>query len=287
MSADDKEEHSGLAIYADPVDRNIIDTAGHEDQEGEWEPMNNPAERLCKCLEGLRDIHEAVENFKSVQAPKKQRRRLRAIFVPLHSLCICIVDLINSLQSERSVHSLLPKNCTRQLTELRERFENLVPFGRKEKLGLLRNKVSGAHYDRDLTPAEMRDLLRGVSTTEVGEWINICLATLCDLLKLNAYQWSTKAPADNTAVILCEQPIPVMSVVDVDVQERRITGIRAIYFTKSPRSVAFETIKALTRSADALFESGSKSRFRIAGFHEDPPDVNWSALLRSTRPESK
>lgn len=286
MSGDNKKHDVGFPIYADPVDRKIVDATGDEDQKGEWLPMNSPAKRLCKCLEGLRDIEEAIEQFNSVQAPKKRRRRLRGIFVPLHSLCVCIVDLTNSIRSEESVHSRLPMNCTAQLTELQERFKKLVPFGWKEKLGILRNKVSAAHYDKDLSPTETRELLKNVTSDEVGEWINICLATLCDLLKLNVYDWSTEAPAENTAVILCERPIPIMSVVDVDVQKHRITGLKSIHLTTSPRVIIFETVKQVTKSADTLFDEGSKSQFRINGYSEGPPGVGWSAVLRSTKFES-
>jgi len=190
--------------------------------------------------------------------------------------------LINSIQAEKSVHSRLPPNCTADLTQLREKFEALIPFRNKGKLAVLRNKGSTAHYDRDLSPEEMRELIKNVSSTEVGEWINICLGTLSDLLKLNAYKWSVEAPAENTAVIYCEDSVPIMSVVDVDIQQRRITGLRGIYLTTSPRVIIFETIKELIDAADTLFEEGSKYQFRINGIHEDPPDVNWSKILRST-----
>ncbi len=247
--------------------------------------MNGPAERLCKCLEGLRDIQEGIEQYNAVTAPKKQRRRLRGIVAPLHALCIGIVDLINCVQSEKSVHSHLPPGGAKDLTALRERFELLVPFGRKGKLGVLRNKVSTAHYDKDLSSAEMRELLKNVASTEVGEWISICLGTLCDMLKLNVYKWSTEPPCNNTAVILCEETIPVMSVLDVDVETKKITGFKSIYLTKSPRVSVFETIKEVAEYADTLYTQGVAYRFRISNFYEDPPEVGWSAILRSTKSE--
>jgi hypothetical protein len=281
MSAEEKKEF-GFPIYEDPVKRKIFDATGDEDQKGEWQPMNKPAEWLCKCLEGLHDIQGQIEHLNAVQSPKKRRRRLRGIIVPLHSLCVGIVDLINSIQLEKSIHSSLPANCTKELTQLREKFEALVPFRGKGRLGMLRNKVSLAHYDKDLSPAEMRELLKDVTPAEVGEWVHLCLGTLCDLIKLNAYRWSTEPPAENTAVILCETDIPVMSVVDVDVQQHRITGLRSIFLTTSPRATIFEIIKETATISDSLFEEGGKYRFRINGFHEDAPNVGWSAVLRTT-----
>jgi hypothetical protein len=175
-----EEEDKGFAIYLDPIDRKIVDAAGDEDQKGEWLPINSPAKRLCKCIEGLRDIQEAIEHVNSVEAPKKRRRRLRGLFVPLHSLCVGIVDLLNCIQSDESAQSKLSKDHLGQLTQLRERFRGLVPFESKGKLGKLRNKLS-AHYDRDMAPEEMRELLKSVTFAEIGEWISICAATLCDL----------------------------------------------------------------------------------------------------------
>ena len=273
-----------FALYIDTLDRKIVDMAGDEDQKGEWQPVNNPAAKLCKCIEGLRDIQETIEQVNSVQAPKKRRRRLRGISVPLHALCIATRQLIESIKAETSIHALLPEDCTLQLTRLQERFGTLVPFGSKEKLGLLRNKV-GAHYDKDMSPAEMRDLVKSLTSSEIGGWINNCLATLCDLLKLNAYKWSTEAPDAYSAVILCEQPTPVMSIVEVDLQQGRITGFRGSFLTKSPRTVIFETIiKEVAKSADTLFVDGSNRGSRISGFHEDLPGVGWSAVLNSRFP---
>jgi hypothetical protein len=281
MSAEEKENR-GMPIYEDPVKRKIFDVTGDEEQKGEWQPMNSPAEWLCKCIEGLKDIQSAIEHFNAVKTPKKQRRRLRGIFVPLHALCVSINDLIKSVQAEKSVHTGLPNDSVAQLTLLREKFEGLVPFKSKGKLAMLRNKVSAAHYDKDLSPAEMRELIKSVTSSEIGEWINICLGVLSDLLKLNAYRWSVEAPANNTAVIFCETDIPIMSVVDVDIQQKRITGLRGMYLTTSPRVIIFETIKELVKSTDTLFEDGAKYKFRITGFNEDPPGVGWSAILRST-----
>lgn len=281
MSSEEKD-NQGIPIYEDPVNRKIMDATGDEEQNGEWQPMNKPAEWLCKCVEGLKDVKDAIEHFNHVQTPKKQRRRLRGIFVPLHALCVSIVDLIHSIQADKTIHSSLPANCIAELSQLQGKFENLVPFRSKGKLAILRNKVSAAHYDKAMSPSDMRELIKNVTSSEVGDWINICIGVLSDLLKLDVYRWSVEAPEENTAVIFCETDIPIMSVVDVNIQEKRITGLRGMYLTTSPRLIIFETIKELVRMSDSLFEDGAKYKFRIKGYYEDPPGVNWSSMLRST-----
>jgi hypothetical protein len=133
---------------------------------------------------------------------------------------------------------------------------------------------------KDLSPEEMREVLKNLTATEIGEWINICLGMLCDLLKLNAYRWSAEAPLDRTAVILCENPIPIMSVVDVDIEKREVVGLRGMYLTTSPRVIIFEMIKEITRLADSMFEEGAGYKFRVSGFREDATGADWSAMLR-------
>jgi hypothetical protein len=57
-------------------------------------------------------------------------------------------------------------------------------------------------------------------------------------------------------------------------------GLRSSYITTSPRTIIFETIKEITKLVDALFEDGSTYKFRFRSFQGDPPEANWSAMLR-------
>lgn len=284
MTESKDEQKLGMPIYADPVIRKIVDAAGDEDQTGEWLPVNTPAKRICKCLEGLRDILENIEHYNAAHAPKKRRRRLRGVFVPLHALSVCIVDLINSIISEKTVHSVLPKNCLKELSELRIKFEILVPFKSGGKLGDLRNKVSG-HYDKNMTPSEMRDLIKAVTSSEVGEWISICLGVLCDLIKLDVYRWSTKPTHENQGVILCERDIPILSEFVFDSEKETIIGLKNVFLTTSPRVEIGQVIKEVAVISDTLFVDGEKYKYRIRGFYDDPPDVSWSAVLRTLKYE--
>lgn len=235
--------------------------------------MNGPADRLCKCLDGLRDLEDALENLLEPKGKTKRRRRLRGVFIPLHSLCEAIVDLLNGIQSEKDVHDRLPKGCTAELGRLRDRFVQAVPFERKRKLGELRNKVS-AHYDRSLTPAEMKTLLLSVEFTEVGEWINIAVGTLCDTLKLNAYSWSASGPRPNTSIIMCQEPFMTV----LEVTDGHVSGLGGFYLNQhSPKSEIFESLKSVVKLSDKLFERDSI--YRIRGFAKDEPGAKWSKIL--------
>jgi hypothetical protein len=109
------EEQSGWPIYLDPYKRELIDTTQATHTPHEWHPMNGPANCLLKCREAFQDIAEVLENYKRTDAPKKRRRRLRAIFVPLHSLSVSIINLINSIQSDKQIHDRLPNKATEVL----------------------------------------------------------------------------------------------------------------------------------------------------------------------------
>jgi len=154
-----------------------------------------------------------------------------------------------------------------------------VPFDRKGKLGKLRNEVS-AHYEKTYSPAELRSILMEIDFTEVGEWINIALGTLCDLLKLDAYMWSAADPRPNTAILMCQEPIMTV----FECEEGRATRIAGFLMRKkSPKWSVFEEIQKVASLADQLFDRSSA--FRMSGFTENQPSDSWSSMLR--KPDGK
>ncbi len=234
--------------------------------------MNQPADRLLKCREALHDIDEIIESYVGVKAPAKKRRRLRAIFVPLHALCVNLVELLNQIQSDKSVHDRLPRGATATISRLRTHFVSSVPFDRKGKLGLLRNRVS-AHYERSMSPAKMRELLHSTDSTEIGEWLHISIGVLCDVLKLDAYMWTAAGPEKDTVTTMCQEPL--VSVWRL--QDSQIVGIGGFYLCKaSPRMMVFELIQRLAESSQCLFERQCK--YQISGFFEDRKN-DWARSL--------
>lgn len=225
--------------------------------------MNGAADRLLKCREALQDIEELLEAYRAVHATTKRRRRLRALFVPLHSLCVNLVELMNQIQSDKAVHGRIPHDAPTTLTKLRTNFLSAVPFDRKGKLGLLRNRVS-AHYEKTMSPAEMRELLKSTDSTEVGQWLHVAVSVLCDLLKLDAYMWTASGPKENTATIMCQEPL--ISVIRLE--DRKVVGLEGFYMRKvSPRTLVFEHVRRVVDLSQQLFER--KCLFRIGGFFED------------------
>ena len=266
-----------MPIYLDEAVRPLFDLhAANELQPDEWFPSNGPAQKLHRIATSMSDLEDSIESYFATSTPKKRRIRLRAMTVPLHSLCVGLVDTINAVQSEQEVHSRLPKNCMKQLTTLRSWFVDRVPFDRKGKLGKLRNKV-GAHMDDSLDPAELRALAATADSTEVGEWIHVCLSVACDLLKLDAYSWAASAKNEDQVILMWQEPFMAV----MRIQNNHVVGLDGVLMSpRSPKQDVLERIASLCDSSQKLFTREAK--WRISGFFHDEPGQCWASSLRMT-----
>jgi hypothetical protein len=273
------DERKGMPIHLDKRDRSVVDF-NSEGAQGpdEWHPMNGAAKGLCRCLVALGDIEEALEHYFATSDAKKCRRRMRAMSIPLHSLCVAIIDTINVIQSDVQLHSRLPTTAPKELTDLRTRFSRLVPFDRKGKLGVIRNRIS-AHLDRADSPSEMRAIVLSVDSTEFGEWIHACIGVVCDLLKLDAYMWTASTAREDLTLTMCQEPIMAA----LRVADGHVVGFEGAFVRRrSPKFDVFESAQRVCKLSQGLFER--PSRFRISGFYEDNPKNPWARMLRDDAP---
>jgi hypothetical protein len=192
-------------IYFD-VERRVAD--GVAAAAAEYHPGNNAALKLCTCAEAAKDISEVLESaWACVEDADKFRRRIKALFTPLHSLAERTVDLMNEIQSNPGT-----TGAGAAMAERRSTFVAEVPFGRSGKLGRLRNKIS-AHHEKGMSPGEMRTLFGEAEATEIGEWIHSTLSMLLDLIKLPVYSWSVNSTQDGVIHhMFCEPLIASISV---------------------------------------------------------------------------
>jgi hypothetical protein len=186
---------------------------------------------------------------------------------------VCTVGLLNAIMSERQFRERLPEHCGRDANKLASFLREHVPFEKKGKLALLRNKVA-AHYDVDMTPFEMRALNQSVELTEVAEWISVALAVICDAAKLNVFTWSGRGYSENSVMLMCTEPL----MTDFQTKDGQIVGINGCYISESPKWQIYSAIKRVWTLSDQMFER--HSRWRIRGFVEDTPDQHWSKILR-------
>jgi len=265
-----------MPIYLDPIERELVDTADENSTVGEWHPMKGPTTRLFKCYEAMSDIEVVLEDYARSKNIKKRRRKLRSIFTPLHSLAEHLVHLIDVIQSDTSIHNRLPDKATSTLTQVRTKLVDLVPFDRKGKLGILRNKTS-AHYDLSLSPAEMKELFSKTDSTEVGEWLHVCISIMCDLMKLDAYGWSANGPTPDTVIVMSKEP--VMAVLGTENGEVvRLAG--ALMRKVSPLTLISKKIQQVAELSQGLFER--ETRMRLIGFHPDSP-TDWARSLTTLK----
>ncbi len=275
-SEDSPAPERGMPIYLDPIDRELVDTTDENSTVGEWHPMKGPTTRLFKCYEAMSDIEVVLEDYARSKNIKKRRRKLRSIFTPLHSLAEHLVHLIDIIQSDTSIHDRLPEKTTSTLTLVKSKLVELVPFDRKGKLGILRNKTS-AHYDKSLSPAEMKELYGKTDSTEVGEWLHVCISIMCDLMKLDAYGWSAHGPTPDTVIVMSKEPLmAVLATENGEVVELAGAFMRKV----SPLTLISQKIQHAAELSQGLFER--EARMRLVGFHPDSP-IDWARSLTTLK----
>jgi hypothetical protein len=269
------QEGGGMPIFLDNIERPILDVnSAEEHQPDEWFPANGPAQKLCRCATCLSDLEDGIESYLLTAHPKKRRIRMRMMMVPLHSLCVSLIDIINAVQSDQQIHSRLPKDCTKHLTQLRTWFVSKVPFDRKGKLGNLRNKI-GAHLDQSTLPDELRKIAESADTTEIGEWIHLCLSVMCDLLKLDVYTWSASTGKEDQFILMSQEPLMAV----LRTKDNHVVGLDGVLMMKrSPRNDVLERVSKLCETSQPLFTRDSA--WQISGFYRDDPKFGWASSLR-------
>jgi hypothetical protein len=237
-------------------------------------PWNSPAQRLWRAVSALDDVTDSLEHYNLARDPKKKRRRLRLMAVPLHSLCVAIIDTINAIISDKQIHTRLPNNSAKELNVLKDKFIEWVPFDRKRKLGQLRNKTA-AHLDEKTHPFDMNQILKDVRPTEMGEWLHCCLGVICDLLKLDAYMWTAITGSADLLVTMCQEPLIAV----IRCENGRAVELLNVFMRRtSPKKDVFDRISEACEASQLLFEEPSD--FHITGFFEDDPAKGWASMLQ-------
>lgn len=268
----------GMPIFLDPIKAGTLydlNATTHDPVRREWVPFNSPAKRLWRAMAALGDVTDGVEHYNLARDPKKKRRRLRLLAVPMHSLCVSIIDTLNALISDQQIHSRLPPDCTKQLNEMKEKFVSFVPFDRKRKLGQMRNKTA-AHLDESTHPFELSEIVKNVQPTEMGEWLHYCIGTLCDVLKLDAYIWTAVTGSADLLVFMCQDRF--VSVLRCE-SGRAVELLNVYLSDTSPKQEILENLMDACEASQPLFEE--KSIFRITGFYQDDPKKGWASMLRN------
>ena len=261
----------GRPVYADKV-RQLADIANEYEPQA-WNPANLPAQKLFRCVECLRDIEVLLQTAGRSKNKVKQRRKLKILHTPLHSLVEAIRDLTNDLENNPDTVRRLPDGARELVPQLRSQ---LLQISTIEKGGLLsttRDKIA-AHVDRELSTEEMRILLSQADSSRIGLWLHACISVLCDLIKLPAYFWSCQPEGEGSVRILFEEPFVVTLGLDSTGKANRLLDI---YMVPSPPR--YDVVKLLMRvvkySKWMFKEKGS----HIMHFVTDEPGDSWAKSL--------
>lgn len=257
-----------MPIYFDDG-RELTDIAEDANRQHDWHPANPAANKLFRCIECLRDIDEMLKSAGRSKNQVKQRRKMKIMLTPLHSLATGIRDLLNDLENNPDTVQKLPQGARDILPELRQRFLANVAIGNGDLLSQTRNKIS-AHVDKDLSPGEAKTLLSNAKPAQVGWWLHSCVTVLADIIKLPVFFWSVESKQKDWIRIMFNEPI----LSTITVSNGRIEKLIALHFVrKPPRWQIFQLLMRVVKDSGWLFGPGDP---RIRGFLEDAPGTAWA-----------
>ena len=265
-------------VYADAV-RQLADVAT-QPQPQAWKPANVAAQKLFRCVECLRDLELLLQTASRLKSKVKQRRKLKIILTPLHSLVEAIRDLANDLENNPDTVKRLPPNARQLIPQIRSQLLSISSIGKGSLLSTTRNKLS-AHIDRELSAEAMRVLLSQAETPQVGLWLHSCISVLTDFSKLTVYFWSCEPNGEGTIRILFVEPFVVTLGLNSDGKADRVIDVHLI--PKPPRRDVLELMMRVVKNSKWMFGPTDPC---IKSFIEDKPADSWAKSLKCLSPIS-
>lgn len=245
---------NGIPIYNDKKCRDIVDNLDVKDNS--WYPSNKVAQLLWRCLESLRDISTLLDSFILINDETKQKRIIKSVATPLHSLASEIGDLCNNITCNPDTNRDLPKKKIKEIANINKHFGELLSVKWDSDLSQLRNKLS-AHIDKNIYPSEANNILQKNDTALIGKYIHICLHVLVDLLELKIFAWTCELENHPTWNIMTNEPFLVCLAMNDDKPEY-INCIHVV--NNSPKETIVKTIEEIVQKSQFMF---GKNEIRI------------------------
>jgi len=267
-----KQSHpKRMPIYYDSTDRGMANAMdepiiGNND----WFPSCKAAHKLWRCLESMRDLEEALEFVSDAKNTTKKKRKLKIAITPLHTLVVCIEDLLNDIENNSETKERLQPDDVEQIRVIRSEFDQVLPHNHQSTVTTLRNKLS-SHIDKKLHPAQAQELGVEINQHEFGRWLHICLNLVMDLTKLNIYSWFCNPPSEEYVTFMHNEPFIVTMKVD---GERPIALAALNIATSSPKNAIPQMVSRLVTSSQWMF---SRNQPRIISLKEDEK-VRWNTF---------
>jgi hypothetical protein len=235
-----------LPIYRDPVQRQVIDPMSESDVEVDWRPAAGAAANLWRCVESLRDIHEALEAASSVKS-RQRSRRLKGLAIFLMSFARETGRLCGQFATD-------PCWKNRLSPVQRAHFANLQKVLHKSvtedsALRDIRDQYA-AHVDKGLLPQPARVLLSRAKANAYGRWLHICIEVFLELLDFDLYSWRTADAPDGHFRAMNREPW-ILTFTTKEEGESVLVGIDVA--AACPRQAAADLCKDVVAASQFLF----------------------------------
>jgi hypothetical protein len=261
----------GAVFYAD-IERTLTDAVKTDEAEHDWFPANQASEKLCRCVECLRDLQTFFEGVHHLKESAK-RRRLKNLLTPLYSFAAGVLDLLNDCELNPDTVGKM-QGTTKLIPQLRQLLLTHVPIGKERLLSKLRDKTA-AHIDKSLSADEARQLIANLKSHEVGLWLHVCVTVFSDLLKLPIYFWSCKSEKpDVFHIMMCEPCLISMRIKDEESLEIVDTHI----IKSSPRKEIGGIVLSVIEHSRWMFRPGDK---QIRNIYYDNDGDSWAQSLKN------
>ncbi len=258
----------GMPIYAD-IERHLLDPVGVDDAKHHWSPSNSAAGKLFRCVECLRDVREQIEHIANAKVKDKQKRRAKMLTTPLHSLAVCVRDLLNDCSSNPDTVKSMPADAHKLLPAMLAALTRHVPVGKDRLLSQVRDKTA-AHVDKSIRPFQARELIRKLELHDLGLWLDVSIGILCELLKLPIYSWGCESLEANVIrVMMCEPFLVTMRVEDEQVVE--LMGVHMV--ARSPKRDVSDLIIEIVNDSRFMFRPNDP---QIKGWVKGPLSETWA-----------
>ena len=244
----------GIPVFIDKSEPRIADAA-HGLRLGDWNPANDAAIKLIRCLEAARDLRLGFDFLSLSPAPAQEKRRIKAIATPLWSLATGINDVHVEVQNSDLFRGL-DKRTRRAFLNRAAAFRVAVLGGKDGPLKSVRDKI-GAHIDKEIILGAER-IWKHVDLIRFIDFVRICVEELNFLLGQDVYAW-TRHTDDPGIVRLMNVD---GTLVDLAHEDDELQYISSVSFVTSPRIGVAREINGLVGVVNRLVDAIRSARPR-------------------------
>jgi hypothetical protein len=242
MEDDDSAAPRGMPLFMDDTDP-VVDDPSADTHRSFWFPANRAAVKLVACLESLRDIQRVLEVMNTQGEPLPDRRLMKILATPLHSLTTSVHAIHNELYGNAKEYPHLEPSDKQVLAVRRARFLQSVHED-QSNLRLVRDKIS-AHVDHDVFDGDPRRIWKFVELERLLTHLQAILGELRFLLELDTYAWTRESGADGIFRVMNVDGVQV----DIDLRQPAIVGVTLVV---SPKHYLAEVLHRVARTAERL-----------------------------------